>query len=100
MYVNAEYLLWWLKSASTPPLATVALLGGPHAGAIGAPGTFTAYGGTLGQLNRAGIIFLNNYAWDILAGGPARRQMLRMLLVRVGPALRLQACPQLQTDSL
>jgi hypothetical protein len=47
LYVNAEYLMWWLKGNPTPPLVTGSTAPGmPRAGALGAPGTALLYGGT------------------------------------------------------
>lgn len=48
-WVSAEYLLWWFKGASLPPLVTT----GPAAsgGVLGQPGVATLYGGSTPNLN-------------------------------------------------
>ena len=44
IWVQAEYLLWWLRGNSLPPLVTTGPLG-PGAGALEAPGTQVLFGG-------------------------------------------------------
>jgi hypothetical protein len=46
--VEAEYLLWWMKGASVPPLVTSSPAGTPlsQAGVLGAPGTSVLFGGS------------------------------------------------------
>jgi hypothetical protein len=46
--VEAEYLLWWMKGASVPPLVTTSPPGTPlpQAGVLGAPGTSVLFGGS------------------------------------------------------
>jgi hypothetical protein len=46
--VEAEYLLWWMKGASVPPLVTTSPPGTPlpQAGVLGAPGTTVLFGGS------------------------------------------------------
>jgi hypothetical protein len=47
LWVQAEYLLWWLNGADMPALATTSPLGTPReeAGVLGAPGTEILFGG-------------------------------------------------------
>jgi hypothetical protein len=47
-WVEAEYLLWWMKGAALPPLVTTSPPGTPaaQAGVLGAPGTTVLFGGT------------------------------------------------------
>ncbi len=46
VWVQAEYLLWWLRGNQVPPLATTSLPGTPRdeAGVLGAPGTELLFG--------------------------------------------------------
>lgn len=46
-WVGAEYLLWWTKGSSVPPLITASPPGTPQAlaGVLGAPGTTVLFGG-------------------------------------------------------
>jgi hypothetical protein len=46
IYVRVEYLLWWVKGASTPPLVTTSPQGTPQteAGVLGQPGTSILFG--------------------------------------------------------
>ncbi len=44
-YVSAEYLLWWFKGQSVPPLVTSGSLDDRPSGALGLPGTNTLFGG-------------------------------------------------------
>src|SRR5260370_218839 len=44
-YVSAEYLLWWFKGQSVPPLVTSGSLGDTIPGALGAAGTEILFGG-------------------------------------------------------
>jgi hypothetical protein len=44
-YVNADYLLWWIKGSKTPPLVTQGSAGDPIPGALGLPGTTVLFGG-------------------------------------------------------
>ena len=45
VWVSGEYLLWWLRGGSTPPLVTTGPAGVPIPGVIGAPGTRVLVGG-------------------------------------------------------
>jgi hypothetical protein len=42
---GGEYLLWWIKSGSTPPLVTLGNPSDPFPGSLGQPGTQIIYGG-------------------------------------------------------
>lgn len=48
IYVRAEYLAWWLKGDTTPPLVTTSPNGtvATEAGVLGAPGASVLYGGS------------------------------------------------------
>jgi hypothetical protein len=47
IWAEAEYLLWWMKGATLPPLITTSPSGTPatQAGVLGAPGTAILFGG-------------------------------------------------------
>jgi hypothetical protein len=45
VWVSSEYLLWWLRGGSTPPLVTTGPATGGIPGVIGAPGTQILVGG-------------------------------------------------------
>src|SRR5262249_13779926 len=47
-WAEAEYLLWWMRGASLPPLVTTSPPGTPQsqAGVLGAPGTRVLFGGS------------------------------------------------------
>jgi hypothetical protein len=47
VWVDTEYLLWWMRGAHLPPLVTASPPGTPatQAGVLGAPGTVTLFGG-------------------------------------------------------
>src|SRR5215831_18765845 len=47
LWAEAEYLLWWMKGASLPPLITASPAGTPstQAGVLGAPTTTVVFGG-------------------------------------------------------
>lgn len=46
VWVSGEYLLWWLRGGSTPPLLTTGpVIGGAIPGILGAPGTQVLAGG-------------------------------------------------------
>lgn len=42
---SGEYLLWWIKSGSTPPLVSLGDPSDPFPGSLGQPGTQVIYGG-------------------------------------------------------
>jgi hypothetical protein len=44
-YASAEYLGWWFKGQSLPPLVTSGSMGDPIPGALGSPGTKILFGG-------------------------------------------------------
>src|SRR5262249_50837045 len=48
VWADAEYLLWWMKGDSLPPLITSSPAGTPQsqAGVLGAPGTAVLFGGS------------------------------------------------------
>jgi hypothetical protein len=48
IWVDTEYLLWWMKGAALPPLVTASPAGTPaaQAGVLGAPTTSILFGGT------------------------------------------------------
>jgi hypothetical protein len=48
IWAEADYLLWWMKGASLPPLLTTSPPGTPRAeaGVLGAPGTVVLFGGS------------------------------------------------------
>ena len=49
-WVDAEYLLWWMKGSPLPALVTTGPATSPTPGAIGAPGTRVLFGGdSVGQ---------------------------------------------------
>lgn len=45
IYGSAEYLLWWFKGQSVPPLVTSGTLSQTTPGALGSPGTTVLFGG-------------------------------------------------------
>ena len=49
MYLDVEYLVWWVRGAQMPPLVTGSPLGTEiqDAGVLGAPGTQVLYGDQL-----------------------------------------------------
>jgi Putative beta barrel porin-7 (BBP7) len=48
VWAEADYLLWWMKGASLPPLVTTSPAGTPQAraGVLGVPGTVVLFGGS------------------------------------------------------
>ena len=53
-FVQAEFLLWWVRAAEVPVLATTA--GGQGTGFLGTPGTLTLLGpGSFGDTSRTGL---------------------------------------------
>jgi len=44
-WINAEYLMWWMKGSPLPTLVTTGPSTSPTPGAIGAPGTGVLFGG-------------------------------------------------------
>jgi hypothetical protein len=48
IWAEADYLLWWMRGASLPPLVTTSPPGTPRsqAGVLGAPGTAVLFGGS------------------------------------------------------
>jgi hypothetical protein len=56
LYASVEYLLWWVRGASTPPLVTSGSVNDPIPGAIGQPGTHVLAGGGSGSgSSRSGL---------------------------------------------
>jgi hypothetical protein len=47
IWMDSEYLVWWMRGAHLPPLVTTSPAGTPatQAGVLGAPGTVTLFGG-------------------------------------------------------
>jgi hypothetical protein len=45
LYVNVEYLLWWVRPRQAPPLVTAGSLNDAIPGALGQPGTRVLFGG-------------------------------------------------------
>jgi hypothetical protein len=65
LYVSAEYLMWWLKQASTPPLVTGSLATTGVPGAIGQQGTVVLFGGShIDSDVRSGGRFRAGYWFD------------------------------------
>jgi hypothetical protein len=57
-WVNAEYLLWWMKGSPLPSLVTTGPSTSPTPGAIGSPGTGVLFGGgSVGQNFFSGGLF-------------------------------------------
>src|SRR6516165_6120868 len=60
IWAEAEYLLWWMKGASLPPLITASPAGTPaaQAGVLGAPSTTILFGDTrVNDEVRSGVRF-------------------------------------------
>jgi hypothetical protein len=68
VWVDAEYLLWWMRGDSLPPLVTTSPPGTPQAqaGVLGAPGTTVLFGGSTesGQALSGGSITLGYWFND------------------------------------
>jgi hypothetical protein len=62
LFITAEYLLWWIKSSSMPPLITTGPVG--STGALGAPGTIVLFGGDIDNETRSGGRFHTWYWFD------------------------------------
>jgi hypothetical protein len=45
LYLNTEYLLWWVKGSKPPPLVTMGGANDQFPGALGQPGTTVLFGG-------------------------------------------------------
>ncbi len=66
-YARGEYLLWWTKNDTTPPLVTTApasVNGSPAFGALGQPGTTVLFGGGLDRNPFSGGRFALGYYLD------------------------------------
>ncbi len=66
LWFQAEYLMWWVRDAETPPLATA---GTPASlGVLGRPGTVVLFGGDVDQGLRSGARFTAGGVLDELGG--------------------------------
>jgi len=77
MWFEGEYLLWWAKGASSPPLASFSPAGTPieQAGVLGTPGATTTFGNQrlnnglqMGFQTRAGIWLDDCHKWGLEGG--------------------------------
>ncbi len=65
-WASGEYLLWWIKSSSLPPLVTTSPPGTPRnsAGVLGMPGTNVLFGGSVNNEERSGGRFTVGFWFD------------------------------------
>jgi hypothetical protein len=66
-WVSGEYLLWWIKGGSLPPLVTTSPVGTPRAaaGVLGVPGTVVLFGaGATSEEERSGGRFTAGFWFD------------------------------------
>jgi hypothetical protein len=63
-WFQGEYLLWWIKDSSMPPLVTTGPLSASLPGALGQPGTQVLFGGNVDNNTRSGGRFTGGYWCD------------------------------------
>ena len=70
VWVDAEYLLWWMRGAHLPPLVTTSPAGtaAAQAGVLGAPGTSVLFGGSSVNEDLRSGVRLGAGAWLDEAG--------------------------------
>jgi hypothetical protein len=61
-WVNAEYLLWWIKNSDLPPLVTASSIS--SGGALNHPDTVVLFGGSVDNEERSGGRFTAGYWLD------------------------------------
>jgi hypothetical protein len=60
-WVNADYLLWWIKDSRLPSLLTTGSINDAVPGALGQPGTHVLFGGDVNNPVRSGARFQAGY---------------------------------------
>jgi hypothetical protein len=64
-WLNADYLLWWIKDSKIPVLLTSGSGSDPLPAALGQPGTAIIFGGgNVNNYNRSGVRFSAGYWFD------------------------------------
>jgi hypothetical protein len=60
-YLEADYLVWWIKASHTPPLLTVGNVNDDNPGALNQPSTLVLVGGNIDNFDRSGGRFTVGY---------------------------------------